>query len=154
VQRHPHERRLDDTAGIDRGVKIGLPEAFEAGGERDVRRGRMLTLQRRQAADRLRGRDALALEQELARGERRGELLACQDPHGAQRRRKSMALAFTLPDTDGTPTPLHAAARAPRRRLHLQPLPLHPGVARAHPGRRGKTEIIAGPPTAQHRDTW
>ena len=59
------------------------------------------------------GVSAPALEQELARGERRGELLAREDPHGAQRRLERMALAFTLPDTDGTPTPLHVdGARA------------------------------------------
>ena len=48
-----------------------------------------------------------ALDQELARGQRRRQLFAREDPHRPERRLERMALAFTLPDTDGTPIPLH-----------------------------------------------
>ena len=56
-------------------------EAVEPGRQRDVRRRRVLALQRGEAADRLGGSDALALDQQLPRRERRGELGAAQDAH-------------------------------------------------------------------------
>ena len=49
-------------------------EAVEPRGQRDVGRGRVLALQRRQPADRLGGRQLLPLEQQLPRRERGGEL--------------------------------------------------------------------------------
>jgi hypothetical protein len=76
VQRHPHRRGLQDLAVVDRGLEVALREAFDARGERDVRRGRVLALQRRQPTDGVRCGDALTLDQELARGERRRELFA------------------------------------------------------------------------------
>ena len=64
-------------------------EAVEPGGQRDVRRGRVLPLQRREQPDRLGGREPPPLEQHLAGGERDRELLAGQRPHRRRPRQSS-----------------------------------------------------------------
>ena len=107
VQRHPHHRGLQHVPGVDRPLEVGLREAAPG-----ARRARCAARAgagpaAASAAGSPRRARARALDQELARGQRRRELLAREDPHRPQRRLKRMALAFTLPDTDGTPTPLH-----------------------------------------------
>jgi len=67
VEREAHDRRLDHRAGSDRGLQVLAPEALEARRQGEVRRGRVLGLERRQRPDRLGGREPAALEQALAR---------------------------------------------------------------------------------------
>jgi hypothetical protein len=86
VQRHAHERRLHDLAPREGGLQRVAIETVQPRGEREVRRGRVLRLQRREPPDRLGGGEALAREQQLARGERRGELLARERPRRQLRR--------------------------------------------------------------------
>jgi hypothetical protein len=74
MEREPHDRRLDDAAGRDRRLEVLAGEAVQARGEGDVRRRRVLALQRREAADRLGGSEAPALDQPLAGRERGGQL--------------------------------------------------------------------------------
>jgi hypothetical protein len=81
VQRHPHQRRLDDGARGERGLEALAGEAVEPRGERDVGRGRMLALERRQAPDRLGRVEPEALDQPLAGGEGGGQLRAGERPH-------------------------------------------------------------------------
>jgi hypothetical protein len=78
VQRHPVDRRLDDAPGVDRPLELGAIEAFEAGGKRDVRRARLLRLQRGESLDRLGRREVPALDQALAVRQRHGQLLPGQ----------------------------------------------------------------------------
>jgi hypothetical protein len=85
VERQPHERRLDDAAGRDRRLEVLAGEALQARGERDVGRGRVLTLQRREAPDRLGGSEPAALDQPLAGRERGGELAAGERAQGVSR---------------------------------------------------------------------
>ena len=103
----PHDRGLHDVAGVDRGSRSALVKPSSRAASAMYGAGGCWPcsgVSRRIASA---GASALALDQELAGGQRRRELFAREDPHGAQRRLNPMALAFTLPDTDGTPTPLH-----------------------------------------------
>ena len=68
-------------AGAERRLEVVAREAVEPGGQGDVRRGRVLPLQRREPADRLGRGEPLPLEQHLARRERGGQLRAGQRLH-------------------------------------------------------------------------
>jgi hypothetical protein len=65
VQRQPHDRGLDDVARVERALELADLEAVQPRGERDVGRGRVLALERREAADRLGRPEPAALEQQL-----------------------------------------------------------------------------------------
>jgi len=86
VERQPHDRRLHDRARLEGRVQRVAREAVEPSGQGDVGRGRMLALQRREAADRVGGIDPLALEQHPARGERGSELAAAERLHSGSLR--------------------------------------------------------------------
>jgi hypothetical protein len=74
VQRQPVDRGLHDLLGGDRVLELCAFEAVQARRERDVGRGRVLGLQRREPPDRLGRRGVPALAQALAHGQRGGQL--------------------------------------------------------------------------------
>jgi hypothetical protein len=76
VQRQAHDRRLDDLACVQRRLQLDGREPVQPGGQRDVRGGRVLPLERSQQADRLGRVEAPALQQQLARRERDRQLTA------------------------------------------------------------------------------
>ena len=84
-------------------------EAVEARGERDVRRRRVLALQRREAPDRLGRVEPPALEQHLAGGERGGQLRAGERPHRREPTRRGR-----YPQSRAAP-PAHPLSRTPAR---------------------------------------
>ena len=111
VQREPHDRRLHDAARAERRLQVVAREAVEPGGERDVRRGRVLALQRRQPVDRLgRSRAAGARAASGARPARRsapaGSASAPAEP-------RSHARATAVRRRSGSG---RGARRRPRRR--------------------------------------
>jgi hypothetical protein len=75
VERAAHDRRLHDLAPRECSLEGVAVEALQPRRERDVRRGRMLRLQRGEPGDRLGRGQAGALEQQLTGGQRRRELL-------------------------------------------------------------------------------
>ena len=112
VERQAHERRLDHAAGVERRLEVSAREAVEAGGERDVGRRRVLALQRREAADRLGGGEALPLDQPLAGGERCGQLRAGERPHRPQPTVCQLARYVQVPRSAGTASSQCCSKRA------------------------------------------
>ena len=131
VEGEAHDRRLHDAASAERRLQVGAGEAVEPGGQRDVRRGRVLALERRQPADRLGRGEALALEQHLPRRERGGQLRPGQRPHPLEPRSDARATAGRRRSGSG-----RGARRRPRRRCS----PRHQGRAPGAPcARRPRT---------------
>ncbi len=83
VERQAVDGGLHHVARADRRLERFTREALEARGQRDVRRGRVLRLERGEAADRLGGIEALPLEQHLPRGQRRRQPRAGKRLHAA-----------------------------------------------------------------------
>ena len=80
VQRPAHDRRLDDRAPRERTLEVALREAREPGVQRDIRRRRMLGLERAQAPYGVDYPPPPPLDQKLAGGERGRQLGPAQGP--------------------------------------------------------------------------
>ena len=79
VQRHPHERALDDVPCRDRRVQVGRLEPRQPRPQPDVRRRGLLRLQARDALDRFDHTDIRGFEQELPRERRPAQAARAED---------------------------------------------------------------------------
>jgi len=112
VQRHAHDRGLDDGRGVERLLQLPDLESVEPRRQRHVRGGRVLALERGEQADRLRRVEPAALEQQLPGRERRGQLLAGENPLAQLEESEAAASRTTSPIL----VPLSWAAGASVRR--------------------------------------
>jgi hypothetical protein len=87
VDRHPHERRLDDRPSLERARKGVALEAVEPRPQPDVHRRRVLRLQPTDALQGTGQRHAQPLEQQLARQQGAVELAPGERAGGQGRNR-------------------------------------------------------------------